>query len=760
MNIYTISSLSAFVISIILALFVLFNGLHDKSRRAIIPIIICAGIWCAFPFMAAVGGINNSLFFTRLVYIAAVFTAPFFLNFGLTILELEKISHEKNLIRLSFAISIFFFLPFLTSSFFIKEVNLFKPYFTIRGGLIYLLFIAFFGIVCLYCFHKLFIAYKEAKGFRRNQLKYVFLGFFLAFISGLLHFSTSFNIPEFFPHDFLVVACMLVLIYSIIRYRLMDIRLAITRASIFIAVYTIVLGIPFALGIWFKPWLSAVWGVSWWMVPLGLMAIFATTGPFIYIYLNKRAEEEILKEQRRYQDTLKRASLGMTRVRDINKLLKMIVYTVARAVRLNHAAVYILNKEADGYILGSSRGSLNMDQIQTIGLDSPLIRYLLSSKSPLLLEELANNSSGRDDMPILDEALEQGRYQKNYLDNLLKAQLYTLSASVVIPSFIEDDLLGFMVLGEKRSGSIYTEDDLRVFTVLASQAGLAIENARFFESAKETHEQISQAEKMATLGTMADGLSHQMNNRFHAMSLIASDALDCIKSSDSKNSSSEIKELLSYLEHSAQRIKSNSLQGGDIVRGMLKYTRKGETGFAGVNLDELLNAALEMLQFKIKLNEIDIERNYPKEETNLKANFTQLQEVFFNLIDNAYDAMNERKAELKEPGYRGKVKIVAIPDPANRVTKIIVHDNGLGIKEEDQKKVFTPFFTTKISNRKGTGLGLYVIKKIITENHKGRIQVSSIYKQGTTFSLELATADTAEHANNAHSKGNIEIWGE
>ena len=61
---------------------------------------------------------------------------------------------------------------------------------------------------------------------------------------------------------------------------------------------------------------------------------------------------------------------------------------------------------------------------------------------------------------------------------------------------------------------------------------------------------------------------------------------------------------------------------------MLKYTRKGETGFAGVNLDELLNATLEMLQFKIKLSEIDIERNYPKEETNLKANFTQLQEVF------------------------------------------------------------------------------------------------------------------------------------
>ena len=63
-----------------------------------------------------------------------------------------------------------------------------------------------------------------------------------------------------------------------------------------------------------------------------------------------------------------------------------------------------------------------------------------------------------------------------------------------------------------------------------------------------------------------------------------------------------------------------------------------------------LTLPLEMLQFKIKLSEIDIERNYPKEETNLKANFTQLQEVFFNLIDNAYDAMNERKGRTQRTG--------------------------------------------------------------------------------------------------------------
>ncbi len=758
MSVFVIGPFVVSWLTLFFGVFVYLKNRKAKLNKVFSLICLSVFIW-AFGYSQMYNtksGDAAALFWARFGYSGAVFIPVFVWHYIMIFLGVKV---KKWIMFGAYLLGVLFFIISRTDLFlYSMQRSYFWGYYP-KAGPIYIFFVLFFALVFISAVAVLYYHLKFKKiGLSSNdvnRIKYLLAGFAIASTS-IVDYLPNYGV-EIYPWGYLSAFGWLICMWwATFKYRLMDITVALTRATIFIIVYTLVLGIPFALAILFRLWLSSFLGVNWWMAPLGLMAIFATAGPFIYIYLNKRAEEELLKEQRRYQDTLKRASLGMTRVRDISKLLKLIVHTVARAVRLNHAAIYILNKEADGYILGSSRGNLSPAQTQTISLNTPLIQHLLGSKGPLLQEELAYNPASQEREPRPEAPSGRGEYQ----NNLLKAQLYTLSASVVIPSFIEDDLLGFMVLGEKRSGSIYTEDDLRVFTVLASQAGLAIENARFFESAKETQEQISQAEKMATLGTMADGLSHQMNNRFHAMSLIASDALDCIKSSDNKNASPEIKELLSYLEHSAQRIKSNSLQGGDIVRGMLKYTRKGETGFAGVNLDELLNATLEMLQFKIKLNEIDIERNYPKEETNLKANFTQLQEVFFNLIDNAYDAMNERKAALKEPGYRGKVKIVAISDPANHVTKIIVHDNGLGIKEEDQKKVFTPFFTTKISNRKGTGLGLYVIKKIITENHKGRIHVSSVYKQGTTFSLELATADTAEHASNAPSKGNIEIWGE
>jgi len=118
----------------------------------------------------------------------------------------------------------------------------------------------------------------------------------------------------------------------------------------------------------------------------------------------------------------------------------------------------------------------------------------------------------------------------------------------------------------------------------------------------------------------------------------------------------------------------------------------------------------------------------------------QLEEVFFNLIDNAYDAITERHTTFKEKNYRGRITFSTRNRPDN-VLEITVEDNGIGVKESHVNKLFTPFFTTKTSSRRGTGLGLYVIKKIITDNHKGRISFESEYQIGTRFIIELPKAE-------------------
>jgi len=146
-----------------------------------------------------------------------------------------------------------------------------------------------------------------------------------------------------------------------------------------------------------------------------------------------------------------------------------------------------------------------------------------------------------------------------------------------------------------------------------------------------------------------------------------------------------------------------------------------------------------MVQFKVKLSEIDIIRDYPADTPKIHGNLTQLEEVFFNFIDNAYDAIIERRDTLKEEGYRGRVTVSVHPKDSK--LEITIEDNGMGVKEENGKKMFTPFFTTKTSSRtKGTGLGLYVINKIITDTHKGKITFESDYQVGTRFILQLPIA--------------------
>jgi signal transduction histidine kinase len=590
-----------------------------------------------------------------------------------------------------------------------------------NAGPLFIIYILVYFSLSGYSYFLLSRSARVARGQVQNQIKYVMLGGVIGFLGGATTFPLWYQIP-FFPFgSHFVWIYTLTITIAILRYRLMDITVAITRTGVFVAVYTLILGLPFAVAIRFRDWLIEALGVGWWMLPLGLMAVLATVGPFIYIYLSRRAEDKLLKEQRRYQNTLKQASLGMTRIRNLRRLLDLIAHIITKTVKISYAAIYLYDEESDKYRLQVSRdkGRVPIPELRS---DNTLINWILLEHDPLIYEEIRRQMQDARD----------ATYKH------LEKEMRLLTASVIIPCFLEDKFLGFIVLGDKLSGGIYTPDDLNVFQVLASQAALAIENAEFYEETKKIHEQIAQAEKMATIGTMADGLSHQINNRFYALSLIAGDTIDTIKLTDTSKCTPEIREMIDSVNHALGRIKTNVMQGGEVVKGILKYTRKGEESFGPLTLDQVLDGTLEMVQYKVKLSEIDIVRDYPKDTPKIKGNLTQLEEVFFNFIDNAYDAIVERRTLFNEEGYRGRIRFSG-REKDNKL-EITIEDNGLGVKDDNMKKIFTPFFTTKASSHKGTGLGLYVINKIITETHQGTINFESAYRVGTRFIIELPIA--------------------
>jgi signal transduction histidine kinase len=443
------------------------------------------------------------------------------------------------------------------------------------------------------------------------------------------------------------------------------------------------------------------------------------------MYLQKKAEEQLLVEQHQYQTTLRQASMGMGQIKELARLLKLIVHIVTRAVFIEHCEIYFFHEDSTRFTLKASRGwpLIGRDQISIIDSNSTLVKYLEEVKESIVFEE------------IEQYAKDYGGKKLRDIEDIARK----LDGALIVPSFMDQKLIAILVLGKKKSGKLYTQDDIAVFSILANQAGLAIENAQFYEKMKETHKQLLKVEKMATIGTMADGLSHQLNNRLHAMGFIAGDALDTLKLKKKEDLPSDMRELLDDIEYSLKRIEDNVKCGGEIVEGLLKYTRKGSEGFEAIQLNDLLDASFEMAQYKIKIKAMRINRRFDDSLPKIKGNFTQLQEVFFNLIDNAYDAMMQRKEELSEPGYQPNLEISAVA--LNGKLQILVQDNGIGVKKEDMDKMFTPFFTTKLSSKKGTGLGLYVIRQIIEENHEGKVRFTSKYRQGSQTSILLPVAN-------------------
>ncbi|MFB3918526.1 MAG: ATP-binding protein [Candidatus Velamenicoccus archaeovorus] len=725
MNHYGFSCLIASISSFVVGILVYCKNKDRWLNRLWALFEFSIVVWCFCQFIESlVSSPSWALFWNRILFLGVIFIPVFFLHAVLIFLDLQK-KIIKILIYLcaaTFSAS----LAITSMPLLVKDV-VFRPSFGYYSvpGVLYNIFFIFFGFCVFYAFFLMFANLGLLSGLKKQQLKYIITGTSIGFITGFFNFLPAYNLATYPFINYIFALFHLPLLFAVIKYRLLDIKIVATRSGIFFGVYSIILGLPLVLIYYGQNYFVYYFGVSWWMVPFLCSIALAALGPFLYIYFDKKAEDRLLKEQRNYQNILKSASSGMIRIRSLDFLLKLIVYVVAKIVRIKYVSIYLYDAEHSSFILRASRMATGIKIYNTlIDVHSCLIRSLTETKEPLITEEIA--------LRLVDKP------KDGFLSDLM-SQLVSLSAALIIPSFVEDRLIGILVLGEKRSGKIYSQDDLAVFSVLANQAALAIENAQFYEEIRKTQESLFQAEKMATIGTMADGLSHQINNRFHALSLIAGDAMDVLKTYDCSQHNEETRQIFNDLKNSLERIQANVLQGGEVVRGLLKYSRPGECGFERISFKEVLDGAVEMVSYKIKLREIDFVKDMPSHLPCLNANIVQLQEVFFNLIDNAYDAIKERQMILNEHHYRGRIEISVMTDQT--FFHINVQDNGIGIKPEDKQKVFTPFFTTKATAKKGTGLGLYVIQKIISA-HNGQIRMNSVYRSGTCFTISLPIKPT------------------
>ncbi|HEY1954707.1 MAG TPA: ATP-binding protein [Polyangiaceae bacterium] len=250
-----------------------------------------------------------------------------------------------------------------------------------------------------------------------------------------------------------------------------------------------------------------------------------------------------------------------------------------------------------------------------------------------------------------------------------------------------------------------------------ARARLLEENARLRASIEEHGAMLLQSNKLASLGQLAAGMVHEINNPL--TSIVA--YTDFLSKRAAAREDADDVERLRRIAESAHRMLRLS-------RDIVSYARPSSSIAQPVILSGVLEQALGFCEHLFEESGVTVERTFGDGVLPVRGHPEQLAQVFVNLFTNACHAM---------PDGGGKLKVVTELSPDEGRVRIVVSDNGHGISSTNLARVFLPFFTTKEEGR-GTGLGLAIVKRIV-ESHDGEVEVESD-EAGTRFAIHLPVA--------------------
>ncbi|GAB4375506.1 MAG: hypothetical protein Kow0042_20980 [Calditrichia bacterium] len=310
------------------------------------------------------------------------------------------------------------------------------------------------------------------------------------------------------------------------------------------------------------------------------------------------------------------------------------------------------------------------------------------------LEELLSNTNS----PLL-EALELDRVVLNRqqlpTDSSIYHMMLRYKMYLGVPLLVQNKLVGFLFMGDERQNMRMKPGDIRLINLLAAQAANAFQNI-------QTLQNLLQSQKLADLGTVASQLAHDFQSFITLVKLeVPPD----------------------------NRLRHHANYMDKLVQDLLNYARPQELKMAPVNINQLIDMTLDMIHIPPN---IMVEKHYSNNTPEINLDSNQMRRVFLNLFENSIRAMGKEG---------GRLKITTRPlRPLSKVQRnpwiyIEILDQGEGIPEEFLEKIFDPFFTT-YKHKGGNGMGLAIVKQIITR-HKGFIDVTSKQGKGTIFNIRL-----------------------
>lgn len=553
---------------------------------------------------------------------------------------------------------------------------------------------------------------KKATGFVRGQLDYLLLASLVLFtVVPLTNFvlPVAFHVSSLlsFSPFFSIIAAGLIT-YAMLRHHLFDIRSFIVRAITYIALTALLVGFYVVIVLNFGAQLLMNMGLGNYLQLF--YAVFTILTAILYAplerYFRHITNKVFFQEVYETQDVVARLNEQLVRQTEVSKLAHRSLEVLGSALRPQYAGIVLTASKDDRWFIG-------LDRRRRAGLED------LQSELSRMPQKLI----------VLDEVEDRTKHTVTRLmDRVDVAMLTRLETS--------DGLIGYMLLGYKVSGNIYTQQDVELVTIAADELAVGIQNASRFEEISHFNETLQAQVREAT------GELRESNKKLKSLDL-AKDEFISMASHQLRTPLTSVKGYMSMvLEGDAGKLNptqhqlleqafASSQRMVYLISDFLNVSRLQTGKFTiertPVILSNVVQQEVKQLKSTAESRNLTIECNVPSDFPVLQLDESKLRQAIMNFIDNAIF--------YSRPGSVIKVDLIKTA----KDLALTVQDAGIGVPMSERHRLFTKFYrasNARTARPDGTGIGLFMAKKVVVA-HGGSIIFNSVEGKGSTFGFRL-----------------------